>query len=131
MPKAKEKSRLEKFQEYLENCKELRNLTPHEINLLVGEGRTLCYQPYGDIIRIPTEFKCIGEYGGIEITKKVFKSGVILPEFEEGVLNIVSSVVGQYVAENHPDRLDFITIGKVIRDNNGHVQGVKNFGFME
>jgi hypothetical protein len=131
MPKAKENSRVEKFQEYLENCKELRNLTPHDINFLISEDSKLRYEPYGETIRIPTEFQNIGEYNGIEVTRKVFRKGVSLPEFEEGVLNIVSSVVGQYVAENHPERVDFVTIGKVIRDGNGHIQGVKNFGFME
>ncbi len=129
---SKTKTRLQKFQEYVEKCHELRNLTPHDVVILVGDNTTLRYEPFGTTVRIPTTFTNISQYMDIEITRKAFKKeGVVLPEFEDGVLNIVSTIVAQYVAENQPERVDFVTIGKVIRDSSGHIEGIKNFGFIE
>lgn len=128
----KEKSRLEKFQDYIDKVVEIKNLTPHTITLLDDSPASTSYEPVGRPLRIPEEYVEVAKYLGHSIqSKRLLVDRVRLPDYEEGVLNIVSLVVAQYVAVHEPHRVDFVTVGKLLRNDLGHIVGIENLSFVE
>jgi len=122
-------TRLGAFKEWLPKVNEIRNLTPHNVKIDSGDvGVT--YECEQESLRISETFEKIGDYAGNDIVNK--KMGKLeLPDFEQGVLNIVSLPVAQMIARDYPRRLDFVTVGELIRDKDGNITGCKNLAFIE
>ncbi len=95
------------------------NLTPHEIKLVQGDKVTV-YPPSGKIARVSQTRKDTN-YPFIKAVK--FGEVQDLPEFQEGVFLLVSSMV----REAQKDRPDLLSPGELIRDDKGAVVGCKNF----
>lgn len=126
----------------LENMK-IINLTPHAINIITPsvwdmEGLpnlhmnidsdtgtvTIVIPPSGIIARCQTERKVIGNIDGIPITSTTFGEVEGLPESEEGVIFIVSSLVAQAI----PDRTDIFIPDDAVRDEDGKIIGCRSLG---
>lgn len=119
------KTRSERFVEYIKNVHEIRNLTPHEIRV-IGEVNVV-YEP-STPLRIRELLEPFGQYLDTRIDRKTF-TDVDLPKFEEGVLNLVSLPVAQYVQST--DRIDFVTPGELVRDGSGNIIGCMGFHFID
>jgi len=121
-----------RFVNYLKDVYEIRNYTPHSITIIDNPELRSSYEPQKQPVRVPESFEILGEYCGHHIFGvKYDHERTNLPEFESGILNIVSLLVAQYVAKHHPERVDFITVGGVVRDKKGAIIGCRNFTFVD
>ncbi len=72
---------------------ELINLTPHTLNVIVGERR-LEIPPSGTIARVSVKSVPAGEVAGIPFVENMYGEVEGLPAPEEGKAYIVSALVG-------------------------------------
>lgn len=100
------------------------NLTPHTVNIVLEDGSVIDYPPFGRVARVSAQTKRVGMVGNIPITVTVFGEVEGLPDPEEGVIYIVSSLVAQRV----PDRLDVFVPSESVRDENGRIIGCRSLG---
>jgi hypothetical protein len=103
----------------------LVNLTPHPVNLLLGE-RTITVPPEGIVARVREEI--LPDTGivlddGVEVpvVRKVLREVVGLPEPSEGVFFIVSLAVAQAARE----REDLLVPDDFVRDEEGRITGAR------
>lgn len=105
---------------------ELINLTPHEVNI-VSEWGTRNIPPSGQLARVSVETVVVGETDdGILITASSYGEVEGLPEPEEGVGYIVSSLV----AGHCKDRNDVFIPNDSIRDDKGRIVGCRTLGIV-
>lgn len=103
----------------------LINLTPHTINFLDREGNDVCaLGPSGDVARLSTATETIGDVNGIPVTRTVFGPVTGLPDPQDGVGYIVSSLVASRV----PDRADVFIPADSVRDSQGRIVGCRALG---
>ena len=103
------------------------NMTPHAINLLTTEGENIAtIEPSGLTIRLDEEWSPIGTFDieghSVDLMHCEYSSGSI-PSSEEGTIFIVSAMV----ANNYPERKDFVMVAKTVRDDNGRIIGCTAF----
>lgn len=109
----------------------LRNLTPHEVVVLVGDDECIIApDPAGPARAAEVEtdagwvFVRSGDVGpSVEVTERSFGDVTGLPAPEEGVWLIVSSVV----AAAAPARRDLLTPAGLVRSDTGAVIGCTHF----
>lgn len=114
------------FTQFLKTVSEVRNFTPHDVSIIRGDIR-VTYEAEAKPIRVLEDLWELGEYNGVTISSKRL-TNVDLPKFEEGVVNIVSLPVAQVVSST--DRVDFVTPGELIRDEEGNIVGCKDLHFI-
>lgn len=90
------------------------NLTPHTINIH-SNGNVKNVAPSGNIARVSTNYQHYNTVGGINIYKCVYGDVDGLPDPEENKIFVVSGVVKSAV----PNRMDVMSPGELIRDDNG------------
>ena len=101
----------------------LVNNTPHEVAVLVGDAM-IRIAPSGNVVRLNTHCIPCGDVMGIPVVRCKEGEPKGLPEPEDGVVFIVSSVVAKMVKRADvvsPDTSD----NGAIRDGNGYIIGVK------
>jgi len=106
----------------------IMNLTPHEINIYVGETLALKVPPSGIVARCAVERKQTERlklFGWVEVPVNETVLGTVegLPSPEEGVYYVVSRVV----AEAARDRDDLLIPDDTVRDPQGRVIGCRAF----
>jgi hypothetical protein len=108
-----------------EHVTELVNLTPHEVNIWMGnEVRDI--PPSGNVARLHMVSKNCGTVLGIPVVSSVGRRIVGLPEPKKNVVYIVSSVIAREV--KRPDVLSPDTTDDgVIRDGAGNIKAVTRF----
>lgn len=101
------------------------NLTPHEVTIVNGDNK-LIYDPSGVIARVTAKTVYTGEVinSFIPVSKTEYGEVENLPEYEEGTVYIVSSLVAQRV----PDRKDVFIPNESIRDEKGRIVGCRSLG---
>lgn len=103
--------------------KKFVNCTPHPV-VYKGSNGEVVFEPSGIIARVGevevTSFKVAGN---IEVKQKKFVDPVDIPEPQDNVFYIVSSIV----AMSCPHRKDFIVPDEFIRDETGRIVGCKKF----
>jgi hypothetical protein len=106
----------------------LKNLTPHEITVIVGDNMKLILQKPSNGTEIPRVIMAIGGHEDILVDDMVVpvervpaENGKVvnLPEQEDGVFLVVSRLVMGSV----PDRKDVLCPGPLVRDDNGNPVG--------
>jgi hypothetical protein len=107
----------------LKRVKLFRNMTPHMVAFLVGDT-FIKIHPSGEVVRVNQRCESVGDVLGIPVS--LCSDGEIrgLPEPEEGVVIIVSSVVAKAARREDvlsPDTSD----DGAIRDGQGNIIGVK------
>lgn len=107
----------------------LINLTPHAITLMDDDTNIICIiEPSGDIARVSVRTERTETLAFNDMTlatsKSVYGKVEGLPETEEGVVYIVSSLVAQRV----PERRDVFIPNESVRDDNGRIIGCKSLG---
>lgn len=104
----------------------LKNLTPHPITIVNEEGETIrVIQPEGITPRLAVEIKDMGTVDGFPLTKKVFGEVENLPEKEEGVFLIVSSLIATACKDRHD-----LIVPDVVRDSSGRIIGCRGFSIV-
>lgn len=114
------------------------NLTPHDINILITtmkkvedfgqwiemEDTTIITIPAsGAVARCKVERKITGYINNIPETHTVFGEVEGLPEPQDGIIYIVSSLVAQAVKRD-----DIYIPDDVVRDGTGKIVGCKSLG---
>lgn len=107
------------------NINTFKNLTPHIVSVLVN-GTFVNIQPSGSVARLSIHCDSVGEVMGIPVS--LCHEGLVrnLPDPEEGVMYIVSSLVGRAVNREDVVSPDTSEDG-AIRDGKGNVIGVRRF----
>jgi hypothetical protein len=101
----------------------LENLTPHEVAVMVGDS-IIRVPPSGRVVRLNSHCDACGEVMGIPVSTCVEGKPRNLPEPEEGVVYLVSSVVAKQVKRWDVLCPDTSEDG-AIRDGNGYIVAVK------
>ena len=105
--------------------RKLINLTPHAITFVDALGETIrTVEPSGDVARVSTRTETIGSVDGIPVTQTVFGEVENLPNPQDGVIYIVSSLVAQRCAA----REDVFIPNEPVRDDKGRIIGCKSLG---
>lgn len=113
--------------------KNIINLTPHAINIILETEKTITIEPSGTIARCKTNTVLDGSVGYVEndqlidmipITKTEFGEVKNLPEPIPYVIFIVSSLVAQACK----DRNDIFIPNDTVRNEAGQIIGCKSLG---
>ena len=112
------------FKEREERSMEIINLTPHEIKLLPDEATCISIPASGIIARVATQSKTVGEINGIPVKETVFGEVENLPDPQDGIVYLVSSLVAQRCR----DRRDVFVPNESVRDSEGRIIGCRSLG---
>ena len=97
------------------------NLTPHDLNVVMFDGSVETLPKSGLIARVSQEDRPDGFIGGINITSRVMGEVTDLPEPQDSIYFIVSSLV----ASAAKGRDDLFVPGPLVRNDQGQVIGCK------
>ena len=108
--------------------KKILNLTPHAVSFVAEDGSLLMkVEPSGQVARCKTETRVVAqvEVDGILIpeTETVFGDVEGLPDPEEGVIYLVSSLVAQAAKRD-----DVVIPNESVRDAEGRIIGCRSLG---
>lgn len=110
------------FQERgIEMSKNIINLTPHTVNILIGD-KQINIEPSGTVARCYVERDTIGEINGIPLTQNRFGQVTGLPDPKEDTFYIVSSLVANACKE----RDDLVIPDETVRDGQGRIIGCRS-----
>lgn len=104
--------------------RKLKNLTPHEITLVLPDGGTLVLPVAGPPARVETVSVPVGEVQGVPLMLQRSGPVIDLPAPEPGVMLVVSLMVRTHGAVSW--RGDLVSPGDLVRDAQGRVVGAKN-----
>lgn len=105
------------------------NCTPHAINILREDGSTVTVEPSGTVVRVSTSQEVIDTIDGIPVVRTVF-TNITLPELQDGVVYIVSTVVLQAMQQLGIRRNDIVapdTGSTAVRDGSGQIVAIRRF----
>ena len=100
----------------------ISNLTPHDINVVCGNGEVITYPKSGAVARCSSTTTKTGDINGIPCFSTQFGEVVGLPEQIEGTYLIVSLLV-----KSACNRADLLSPGELVRDSAGQPVGCKGF----
>lgn len=109
------------------------NLTEHEIKIINNEqenSEPIVFKPSGETLRVSSNHSKVGKSKGINLyhvdfgdleliensSKKVIGS---LPPVKINTIYIVSAMCLEAIHKKHPERTDFASPGKLVRDSKG------------
>ncbi len=99
------------------------NLTPHEIKVYNQKGEIIQTFPSAGVARCKIARTEISSIGNIPINATIFGQIENLPDEQEGIVYIVSTIVAQ-AAKN---RDDILIPDDVVRDKDGQIVGCRAF----
>jgi hypothetical protein len=104
----------------------IMNLTPHSISFVDADANViLTVEASGQLARVSAKTVMTGEtFNGIPVTKTEYGTVEGLPEPQEGIIYVVSSLVAARV----PDRGDVFIPNESVRDENGRIIGCRSLG---
>ncbi len=116
---------LQELSERSETAVSLYNLTQHYIRLYRPDGTALELAPSGKVARVASAPEIIGEVEGVPVLYTTYGQALNLPDPQEGVLYITSSMVAEVVK-----RADVVSPDtsprSAVRDEHGKLLGVKS-----
>lgn len=97
------------------------NLTPHEVVIVNSDNKEVIrkFPASGNLARVNTSTKIVGNLDGIPITETQFSEVYGLPEAEAGTYYIVSLAV----AQREEYRPDLLVPNGSVRDEQGRIIG--------
>ena len=101
----------------------LKNFTPHDIKVMSEASEIIAIFPSEGIARVSTASEAVGQIASMPLYSVVYGSVQGLPEPEDDVVYIVSSMVK--TALRH--RLDVVSPTELVRDAEGNTIGCKGF----
>lgn len=109
------------------------NLTPHNVNIIVGETE-LVIPASGVVARCASTTETVGEIvvNGFHVpeTRTVLGEVYNLPEEKPDTLYLVSRAVAEAVAKANPDRKDLRIPDKSVRNDKGQIIGCLSVGMV-
>lgn len=99
---------------------EIRNLTPHILNIVAADGTVVNIEPSGIVPRISSSQEIVEVINGINVSHEVLGDVIDLPAPEEGVVLVVSRLVASAVSGT---RNDVLVPGALLRNDQGQVIG--------
>lgn len=102
----------------------LKNLTPHEVKIFKLNGIApvldVVIEAGEEVTRVSCEYiKVDKTVEGIDLYRPIFGEVTGLPDYEEGVYLLVSTMVREAL----PLRSDLISTGQLLRNDEGQVVG--------
>lgn len=101
----------------------VRNFTPHEVKVILSTRMIII--PVEGIARLETTVEDRGYIGEIRLIGTTFGTVTGLPEPEDGVVLIVSSLVKTVLSNRH----DLVVPTQVLRDPGGVILGCRALSF--
>ena len=98
---------------------EIRNLTPHILNIVAADGTVVNIEPSGIVPRVSSSQEIVEVINGINVSHEVLGDVIDLPAPEEGVVLVVSRLVASAVS----GRNDVLVPGALLRNDQGQVIG--------
>lgn len=102
----------------------IKNLTPHDINLVLSDGQVVTFPSEQPVPRVSSKTVSDGNIDGYPLTRTEYGEVENLPEPEDGVYYIVSALV----AGRCPNRTDLVIPNEQVRDDKGRIIGCRSFG---
>jgi hypothetical protein len=104
------------------------NLTPHDVTVVLADtdtetNRRRVYSKSGTIARVAQTISTVEIVDGIDISTVKFGQVTGLPDAVDNVRYIVSAIV----KNASPNRIDLVSPGELVRDENGVIIGCKGF----
>ena len=99
------------------------NVTPHTVTLFRKKKKPLVFPRAGAPVRVSSRIERVGHLNGIPLTKLVYDKPEGLPEEQDNVFYIVSTVVKAAL----PDRRDLLVPAEMVRDSDGKKIGCQSF----
>lgn len=106
--------------------KKVVNLTPHEVVVVLENGEKVTFPPSGVVARVATNEEQLRTVYRVPVVKREWGQLENVPEPEEGVFYLVSSVVFE-AAQGRKDLLVPDTGKTAVRDEKGQVVAVRRF----
>jgi hypothetical protein len=103
----------------------IRNLTPHEVNIIDEQGITTKSFPSEGVARASQVATPVGEVDGIELVHMEYGKPVDLPEPEEGVMLIVSLITVQAAKASGRRTDDLLLTAGQVRNGKGVIIGCR------
>ncbi|QHZ53385.1 hypothetical protein [Paenibacillus larvae] len=100
------------------------NLTPHEVTIMDDQKQVVQRIPSSGNARVQQTREVIGEINDIPVNQLAYGETEDLPEPQEGVVYIVSSLTAQAV----PGRTDIYVPDDLVRDEAGRIIGCRALG---
>lgn len=112
------------------------NMTPHDVTIVDANGaRVRVFPRSGLTIRCQSKTEVIGDLDGIPMTRTAYGTLTVvnaadgleleMPEREEGIFYIVSSLAAQAARRD-----DFLVPSESVRDGAGRIVGCKSLGLI-
>jgi hypothetical protein len=98
------------------------NLTPHNVNVITGNGVMITYPKSNTVARVSQTNTLININNGISFFKTVYGDVENLPNSSPDTLYIVSALV-----KAQANRSDLISPADLVRDADGNIIGCKGF----
>lgn len=107
----------------------IRNMTPHPITLILGDGARVTLPSEG-VVRAQAQTTVRGAIhieglGQIPLVETTYGPPEGLPEPEPGVLLVVSAIAAMAVKRYYPYRDDVVVVADTVRDENGFIVGAR------
>lgn len=104
--------------------KKILNLTPHDINIVDGEGNILMVLPGTENpARAMQAEKSLGAINGIPVIGMEFGAPENLPTPEDGVWLLVSKTTADAALKSGRTVADLLLTGKTVRDTSNRIIG--------
>ena len=105
------------------NRVEIVNLTPHDVDIYTGREQ-ITIPRSGMVARVGSSIETVGEINGIQVTRTRWGEVVGIPDKQDGVVYLVSSIVLM-----SSDRDDLVAPNTsqafAVRDGNGNMIGCR------
>lgn len=108
----------------------IKNLTPHDVNVLKDDGSYETFKPTGIIARAEQIYEYDSTVNGITFVTSSYGKPIDLPDPEEGVLLIVSKQTIDAAKKAHRSIGDLVFPAEPIRNDKGQIIGCKQLSFI-
>jgi hypothetical protein len=105
----------------------IKNLTPHEVKVQMADGTQTVFTPTGTVARVKSVPVPDGEIEGFPCVKTMWGEVENLPDPEDGVFYLVSSLVLARVSGRSDCVAPDTSPSGAIRDENNQIIAVKGF----
>ena len=108
----------------------IRNQTPHTVNIVAEDGSIKAAFPSEGIARAFQTAEHVGELDGIELVSMKFGATEDLPAPEDGTYYIVSVITANAAKAEGRTTSDLVITADSVRDDSGRIIGCKRFALV-
>lgn len=106
---------------------QIKNLTPHDINIVGENGEIRTFPKSGICARVSVETKKVFTVEGVEVMKETLGDVVDLPDEQDTVFLLVSRLVADAALKANQNRKDLLVPGGLMRNEAGQIIGCRGF----